>query len=429
MPKCNRNSRLDGLLAQLVEETITPHELADLEAILDGNPEALRRYQRYLGLHSDLQAAALKIPEAVAQSPILQRRWAISAALFGMVSMIVAAGLLWGSWPHEEGSASTIARIVDLSGSVRWLGYVSAHRDSLKIGSTLTGGTLELLAADSWTEIAFLDGSTVTASGTATFTLSDGKAGKQVYIKHGDVSINATTQPAGAPLRVVTTTAEAEVLGTQFNVNVDPQSTRLSVNEGSIRVVRLADGQTRKVGTGQFVVAALEQNSTFESQPRPNETSTWKSELPGDLKLGHWVPATDESPGTVVAKANLWLENPGKPQLHYSVVIGPRGMSRTTPRLSARTQIRIRGRIKRSHDVVFGFTANHTQGGFAGKYSVWRKVDASGAFEVALPLEVFKRSKACFPESPVGLEFQHCWIVTVNEDARLEIDSVEISER
>ena len=204
---------------------------------------------------------------------------------------------------------------------------------------------------------------------------------------------------------------------------------RLSVNEGSIRVVRLADGQTRKVGTGQFVVAALEQNSTFESQPRPNETSTWKSELPGDLKLGHWVPATDESPGTVVAKANLWLENPGKPQLHYSVVIGPRGMSRTTPRLSARTQIRIRGRIKRSRDVVFGFTANHTQGGFAGKYSLWRKVDASGAFEVVLPLEVFKRSKACFPESPVGLEFQHCWIVTVNEDARLEIDSVEISER
>jgi hypothetical protein len=144
--------------------------------------------------------------------------------------------------------------------------------------------------------------------------------------------------------------------------------------------------------------------------------------------MGHWSPATDESPGAVGAKANLWLENPERPQLHYSVVVGPNGISRSTPRLSAMTQIRVRGRIKRGHDVVFGFMANRVRGGFAGKYNVWQKIDTSGAFEVVLPLEVFKRSKACFPESPIGLEFQRCWIVTLNEDIGLEIDSVEITE-
>ncbi len=427
MPEFNRDFQLDGLLARLTEETITQRELTDLEDMLDGNPEAQRRYLRYLGLHADMQQA-LDIPRP---RPVRQRRWALSAALFGMVSLIVAVALLWGRWQNETEVASPIARVVDVSGSIRWIGDIGdigVPKDSLKIGSSLTGGTLELLAADSWTEIAFLDGSTVTVSGTATVTLSEGLVGKQVYIKHGDVSINAVPKPTCAPLRVVTPSAEAEVLGTQFNVNVDLQSTRLSVNEGSIRVVRLADGQVQKVETGQFVVAALERNSAFESQPRPSETNTWASALPGDIKLGHWYPATDESPGTVGAKANLWLEDPDKPQLHYSVVVGPKGISRATLRLSAMTQIRVRGSLKRSHDVVIGFTANHVWGGFAGKYSVWKKIDVNGAFELVLPLEVFKRSKACFPESPVGLEFQHCWIVTINEDAGLEIDSVQITE-
>ena len=424
MPETNRDLILDSLLARLVEETITSRELADLEAMLDVNPEAQRRYLHYLGLHADMQQAQ-DIPRP---RPARQRRWALSAALFGIASLIVAVVLLRESWQQEAEVASPIAQVVDLSGSIRWLGDIGTPKDSLKIGSALTGGTLELLAADSWTEIAFLDGSTVTASGTATVTLSEGPTGKQVYIKHGDVSIHAVPQPTDMPLRVVTPSAEAEVLGTQFNVNVGPQSTRLSVNEGRVRVTRLADGQVQKVETGQFVVAALEQHSTFEPQPRPNTTSTWESALPGDIKLGHWSPATEESPGAVGAKANLWLENPDKPQLHYSVVVGPNGISRTTPRLSATTQIRVRGRLKRSHDVVFGFTANHVRGGFAGKYSVWQKIESSGTFEVVLPLEVFKRSKACFPESSSGLEFQHCWIVTINEDVGLEIDSIRIAE-
>ena len=424
MPEPRGDSRLDGLLAKLVDETINQHELTDLEGLLDGKPEAQQRYLRYLGLHADMQHGAWQALD----TPVRQPKLATSVVLFGLVSVIVAVALVWGPWQRRENGASPIARVVDLSGSIRWLGDLGGNRDNLKVGSSLTGGTLELQAADSWTEIAFLDGSTVTVSGTASVTLSDGLGGKQVYIKHGDVSINAVPQPADAPLRVVTPSAEAEVLGTQFNVNVEPQSTRLSVNEGSVSVARLADGQVQRVETGQFVVAALERDSAFESRPQPMETSTWKSELPGDIKLGHWVPATDELPGRVRARANLWMEEPEKPQLHHSVVVGPKGMTRATPCLSAGSRIHIHGRIEGSHDVLFGFTANHARGGFAGKYSVWQKIDASGAFEVALPLEIFKRSKACFPKSPVGLEFQHCWIVTINEDAGLEIDSVEIAE-
>ena len=428
MPEPHGDSRLYGLLAKQVDETITQRELTDLEGLLDGNPEAQRRYLHYLGLHADMQQRAWQALDTPVRPPKLATR----TVLFGMVSLLVVVALLWGSWQQREDAASPIARIVDLSGSIRWLGDLGENRDSLTVGTLLTGGTLELQAADSWTEIAFLDGSTVTVSGAATVTLSDGLGGKQVYIKHGDVSINAVPQPVDAPLRVVTPSAEVEVLGTQFNVSVDSELTRLSVNEGRVSVMRLADGQVQRVEKGQFVVAALERNSAFEARPQPMETSTWESELPGDIKLGHWVPATDALPGRVRARANLWMEEPEKPQLHYAVVVGPNRMTRASPRLSAGSQIHVRGRIEDSHGVVFGFAANHVRGGFAGKYSHWHSIEvndaAGGAFEVALPLEVFKRSKAGFPESPVGLEFQHCWIVTINEDVGLEIDSVEIAE-
>ena len=54
------NTELDPLLARLVEETITPEELEKLESVLDGNPEAKRRYLHYLGLHAGLESSGAK---------------------------------------------------------------------------------------------------------------------------------------------------------------------------------------------------------------------------------------------------------------------------------------------------------------------------------------------------------------------------------
>ena len=52
-------AKLDALLARLVDETITPGELGELESLMDGRPEAQRRYLHYLGLHADLDEAGV----------------------------------------------------------------------------------------------------------------------------------------------------------------------------------------------------------------------------------------------------------------------------------------------------------------------------------------------------------------------------------
>jgi hypothetical protein len=47
-------------------------------------------------------------------------------------------------------------------------------------------------------------------------------------------------------------------------------------------------------------------------------------------------------------------------------------------------------------------------------------------FEVTLSLGAFQPEKECFPASPVGHELFDCWILTVEEDAGLEVSRVEL---
>ena len=88
-------------------------------------------------------------------------------------------------------------------------------------------------------------------------TLSDGTQGKFIHLRRGDLSADVTAQPPGKPMRLVTPSAEAEVLGTQFNVSAGVESTRLSVNEGLVSVERLADGSVQEVSANHLVVSRL----------------------------------------------------------------------------------------------------------------------------------------------------------------------------
>ena len=81
--------------------------------------------------------------------------------------------------------------------------------------------------------------------------------------------------------------------------------------------------------------------------------------------------------------------------------------------------------------VVFGFTAHHRKGGFAGKYShAKRHIKASQGqaeyFEVEIPLKEFGRDMGLkhYPDSPIGLELHQCWILTLNKDYGLEVVDV-----
>ena len=232
-------TRLDTLLARLVDETISAGELEELEVALEGDREAQRRYLHYLGLHSDLDASAAPPVAPLTPSDGGRRWWAVGLGISAAAAVVFAAALWFQRPERAPADAGAIAHIVELNGSIAWTGDGGEVVDVLRAGDPLGGGTLEALAANSWVDIEFKDGSRVAVSGHSVVTFSQGDAGKLIRLRRGDLSVEAAPQPEGKPLRLMTPSAEAEVLGTQFNVTADSFSTLVSVNEGVVRVKRL----------------------------------------------------------------------------------------------------------------------------------------------------------------------------------------------
>jgi ferric-dicitrate binding protein FerR (iron transport regulator) len=436
MPEPNKNEkRLDALLARLVEATITSEEFEELESLLDRNEDAQRRYLHYLGVHADMQEPGLPAT-AGTKSSSMARRWSsgallAAAAVIGV--LLVAIALLPKPDPKTPGlvdapAPKPIARIVELNGSVSWTGDGGQLTHDLDVGDALGGGTLEAMAQNSWAEIEFLDGSRIRVSGPTALTLSEGNEGKLVRLRHGELSAEVRPQSAGKPFRLETSSAELEVVGTRFNVVANSSSTRVSVNEGLLQVRRLADGESREVPADHRVAVALERGTDFEVAPRRRHVESWASELPGDLRYGDW--SADGDSGVLKAKPLLWTQDRQHPILLHVASLHPAASHFSPVRLTEKARLRIRGRLDRDHAVGFGLTTLYPEGGFAGKYSIYQEVsidrDLGGVFDLTLPLAAFKPEKGCFPASPVGHELFDCWILTIEEDAGLEINRVEL---
>ena len=436
MPDSRQNEkRLDGLLAKLVEATITSEEFEELESLLDGDEDAQRRYLHYLGLHADMQEPGMAVRDRMDDSSSGRRRFsmALLAAAAVIAGLVAAIALVPRPDPTAPGlvdapALQPIARIVELNGSVSWTGDGGQRTHSPDVDGELGGGVLEAMAQNSWAEIEFLDGSRVRVSGPTVLTLSEGDDGKRVRLRHGELSAEVRPQVAGKPFRLETSSAEMEVIGTRFNVVADSSSTRVSVNEGMVRVRRLADGELREVPADHHVVAALERGTDFEVVPRRRHVESWASELPGDLRYGDW--SADGDSGVLKAKPLLWTQDRQHPILLHVASLHPAASDFSPVRLTEKARLRIRGRLDRDHGVVFGLTTLYPEGGFAGKYSTFQEVtidrDLGGVFDVTLPLAAFKPEKGCFPASPVGHELFDCWILTIEEDAGLEISRVEL---
>jgi ferric-dicitrate binding protein FerR (iron transport regulator) len=431
----NPADHLDPLLARLVEETITPDELTELESFLDGNEAAQERYLHYLGLHADLtQSAAETLSFEPRATPEPRRRWQ-SVALAGLAASIVALlASVFFLWPDNP---AAIANISEFDGSVRWIGDSGEVIDKLEIGCPLVSGTLETLAADSSAEFTFRDGTRVSVSGRSAMTISEMNGQKTLRLREGNLSIDAAPQPAGSPLLLITPSAEAEVLGTQFNVAATSFATRVTVNEGLVRVKRLADGSIQEVAADHHVVAALEQETDFQARPRKKYATTWKSELPRDILQGQWRPGDREPEGNkedaLWANPHLWKGERGlrpEPILLYTAVLNPSAKELPPVRLTDDARFVVRGRLDTSHQVHFGFGTNRLRGGFSGKFATSRNIEidesSGGDFEIELSIHDFPRKRDFFPESPVGHEIVWMWILTVEEDAGLEITSVEL---
>lgn len=422
--------RLDELLARLVDETIDSAEMTELESLLEGNPGAQDRYLHYLGLHEDLHTRSGQ-SDSVAHQGVLERcstglafrpnrvGWKTVA---GLAASVALAGVMF----FLLRSDSNFATIVDYGGPVSWTGQGQDSEATMTVGLEIGDGILETAGGDSWVELKFADGTDAQLSGIGTLEIEKRDNQKRLRLSGGSLSVNAEPQLPGKPLVVATPSAEAEVLGTQFNILASAFSTNLEVNEGLVRVKRLADGRVEEVKPDHEIVVALETNTDFSAHKRVDSVSQWQSQLPRDIMQGQVTTA-----GNARASTHLWRgdraigEKLKQPVLLHSIVLDPSASSLPRVKIQPGQRIVVKGRTREAGRVHIGFATNHWEGGLAGKFASYHPVLAS-EFEIELSLAEMPRTKPRFATLPNGQEMIYLWVQSVHKDIGLEVESVQL---
>ena len=404
-------------LREVAEQAVT---VADLERMEESRGRVLEARQNETeNRHSLLHGTGRQ------RNSLVGWPWAIAAA--ALIALIANVYFLLTNVEGPE-----IARITELSGSVQWTGDGGRVVHGIEIGSTLSGGILESLSADSWATLAFRDGSTLTISGQSMLTISEHEQ-KELYLRGGSLSANVAPQPKGKPMRINTPTAQVEVLGTALNMETEPASTILRVSEGRVRVTRLVDGSVTEVPAKHQVVASASPKTHFSVNRQPEPVYSWRSNLPTRAIHGSWLPDLEEHSGGLQATPMLLYsgEKSKKKLAPFYVAIGSVSRGQPSPvALTHGAKFRIRGRIESTADVEFGFTTHNPEGGFAAKCAVRRRFEALGKSDKNLDVEFhlgdFSLRAKENSNSLIGLILFEWWCSTDEVDAGLSISSIEL---
>ncbi len=372
----------------------------------------------------------------VVVSSLFSARPAFALAALSLIALVGTIGWVLVRQGIVRDAERPLIAITGASGSLQWTGDGGHVRVGVEVEQTFGAGTLESLSADSWVTFRYEDGTEIGLLGNSSVTIAgemDGQSQKLIYVRRGNVSANVSAQPRGRPMMVQTPTASMEVLGTQFNVDSESSMTVLTVNEGCVRCTRLADGLVEEVPARHRLVAAASRQGAFRAVAQQTAANHWKSRLPLGIEYGKWLPASGDQAAGLRAMPMLWRDHKNDHRQRVLLYIASLSVSRgeqspVVPRAGAR--LRVRGRIESPRDVIFGLTTQHLHGGCAGKYLTRRPVAAfdpqGGEFVFDLEIEEFEPSERGQPESSIGLRLHDCWCLTIDEDAGLTIDGVEL---
>lgn len=446
---------LDGELGA-ADKTQTEH-LLRTDA---GAREYLREVAQHAVVIADVQRVTSSVKGAtatIAKRPPAWVRWSPSVAAVAVVALIVSVFFL------RPGGEPEIGAVTGLHGIVKWTGDGGRVIHELTPGQRLPNGTLEVNSPDAWVEFEFRDDSTVTLSGQAALVVSE-RACKELHLRHGSLSASVPPQPTGAPMLVHTPIANLEVVGTQFNVDANPSATTLAVNEGSVRLERLADGKVVEVPANHEVIASLDEQNGLEVTERHSVTHAWRSALERDAVHGKWTSDLQtlaaklkkavingeitEKEAVAKYKAAACLSNDtgvlyatpmllphpklkNQSKLAFLAVVSVNAPEAGPVVLASESTFRVQGRVESAADVTFGISTYFRGGGFEGKYTATRTIetiDTDGNFDIELSLLEFRSIGAKEKAALVGRELDDWWCYTWARDAKLAITDVELVE-
>ncbi len=476
--------RFEELLGRLLDDNISADELAELSTLIATNSEWQLETAQQLetaellsqatdelkvdslflaALHSRIDESPSADPPTVPFPKTMQpqpagkkRRWAIIGTVLTLAAAIAIACFFYFK-PENKSAQITIT---DVSGEITFTGDRGNINDSLQAGDRFDGGTLELLTTESWITLRFPDSSTLTLTGRSQATVSQRKQKKIIRMKHGHLLADVTEQPSDAAMLITTPTSEIEVLGTRFYVDSQPDSTKLVVNEGLVRMKRISDGQQVEVAANQQIVATTNTGDQWQAKRRQPPQQQWKANLKNDVVFGKWVSeyeilakklkeAVKQGKITLAQaekKMKLLDINRGSvyalPVIKQKLQLAVFSISRNQkmPVTGSRSAVLyLRGQANLPCKIRIGISTSNDRGEFSGTYVVARalkpKAKKNGAnrngnaYEIQVPLKEFQSKLSQFGKSLDGKELIECWIEAKGSKVELNIQELKITKK
>lgn len=374
----------DDLLTQrYLDGTLSDDELATFQQRLREDAE-LREHLRAIAEQAvafgDLARSQTIAPAA---PPIRSGRtsWLTLAA---SLAVLAASAVLFLS-----NRQPAVLTLVENTGTVTWSdGSPIAPLDRLPAGTIATVGET------SSAQFRFGDGTLITLHGETELTFSeDGR--KILALSRGTLSAEVKPQPAGRPMLVRTPSAEAEVVGTAFDLTARPEDTVLKVNEGLVKLKRLADGSEINVPANRSAVASLDAGSALDAASTPEPLTNWSFDFTTTTPPRDWRGfakdgAMHASP--YVAKK----QDDGRVTTHYGVSVRTALLEEPLRLLATGSSvIRYRVRQEEPGSLQFMLLTHRTGGGFGGNFECKigadeLQPDAEGWCEIAIPIARFE---------------------------------------
>ncbi|MCR9292428.1 MAG: FecR family protein [bacterium] len=434
--------------------SLTDDDFSELESRLRESHELRQLLIEYRSIESAMPSALASGTTEKTQASATKKSRVIRRLKIALLTTAAGLLLLSGLYFLRPSSEPQIAIARSLTGSVRWTGPGGQVVDDVQAGRALTGGTIECLAVDSSADLDFPDGSTVSISGVSVLTISD-DGHKKLHLREGNLSATVSPQPEGKPLRMLTPTAELEVLGTQFDVTAAETQTKITVNEGLVRVKRLTDGKFTDVKAEHSLVATIEAREPPVAIAMREPVSVWKANLGQDKTAGDWLPIAhalrieiglevrageldaDRAKEVYFKRLEKFEDDDGflkamprrtgrkEQPLVYLISLNIPQRQAGPILLSDSSRLRVIGRSKVPQEVTFGIAAHNQDRTIKGRYGVARQVDPT--FDIEIPIadlrEHGRQTSAvgleafvfyCFVDKP-GLEVTHVELVSSEE--------------
>ena len=408
------DSQARAFLREVAEQAVM---VADLEQI------ALARQEE---LHSRPVSPAVQGHKIV---PVRFRswRWGVAAAVMLTLLAVFAYQLVPAFKPG-------MVRVSKVTGSSQFFGSKGKSENMLTPGASLgAGDTLETRSCDAWIELKLRDGSTITIAGHSTLRILEAQHGtKRFELLQGSLWGTPARGSAVEAVLIQTPAVAAEMQGAQFDIQASPAETMVRVNDGTARIRQNWDGRAVEVPKGHQVAASLSRKDSLSVTPQPGPVNSWTCDLRQvpEVILGKWLPSNGNERGRLGAEPLLWPTSNRNSVMLYAVALAAWKTSERPVLLQSGSRVRFRGRTERAHPVRFGFSAQKMRGVFAGKFEVDVPPallrPAGETWEVELPLANFRPLQPQLYASPEGLELTDVYALTIQEDAGLEINGLEL---